>query len=290
LAADDDAPWHAGAKQRRVFILSVHFRESKWVSIQRRYLDRHVDMPARRIFAINGLSEDLFLDSESTISHSGNHAQGLNLLAARALEEANDEDWLLFLDSDAFPISPLSHILRDPHQVIAVQRLENMGDIQPHPSFCAVKAALWRELQPDWSSGYTWTNSVGMTVTDVGGGVLEALDRSGTTWQPLVRRNHVNYHPLWFGVYGYPKEPGLVYHHGAGSRARSARVVRLGKKPPKKIHSMWHTFVYFLKVATWARRGGITVSIGKLARRRALFTEAFEKAVENNPHFWKAVS
>lgn len=289
LSGERVFPRNTPNQEPTVFILSVHFQASRWVGIQRRYLDLHVDMPQRRMFAINGVSEDLFLDSELTISHTGNHAQGLNMLAEHALQSAHNWDWLVFLDSDAFPIAPLSHTLRDTHQLIAVQRLENLGDIQPHPSFCAVKAGVWRKLQPDWSSGYQWTNNAGMSVTDVGGGVLKALDHSGTPWQPLIRRNRVNYHPLWFGVYGFPSGPGLVYHHGAGSRARSARVVWLGKKPLNRIHSVWRTLVYFSKVATWARRGGINVSIWKLARRRALFTEAFERAVVENPNFWKAV-
>lgn len=178
----------------------------------------------------------------------------------------------------------------DTQQVIAVQRLENLGDIQPHPSFCAAKAGLWRQLQPDWSRGYEWTNDLGMSVTDVGGGVLKALDQSGTSRQPLVRRNRVNYHPLWFGVYGLPKGPAVVYHHGAGSRARSARVVRLGKQPINRIQQVWETLMFFFKVATQARRGGIHISLRKLARRRGLFTEAFEKAIDENPTFWKAVT
>ncbi|MDR9397376.1 hypothetical protein [Pontimonas sp.] len=247
-------------------------------------------MPQHRVFAVNGIPEDFFLSSESTLSHSGNHTQGLNLLAEHALERANDWDWLLFLDSDAFPIVPLSQILDNAHPFIAVQRLENLGDIQPHPSFCAAKAGVWRELQPDWSRGYRWTNSLGMSVTDVGGGVLKALDESGTSWQPLVRRNRVNYHPLWFGVYGFPQGPGVVYHHGAGSRARSGRVVRLGKKPTNRIHRAWETLVFFIKVGTQARRGGIAISLRKLARRRGLFTEAFEKAIDENHTFWKAVT
>jgi len=269
--------------------LSVHFRQEKWVPIQRQYLDMHVDLPEHRIFAVNGLPTSLFLPTEITVNHEGNHAQGLNRLADLAMKQAKDSDWLLFLDSDAFPIAPLSRALPEDKDLVAVQRLENLGDLQPHPSFCAARVGLWRKLLPDWSRGHTWTNALGMDVTDVGAGVLHALDESGTPWEPLIRKNRVNYHPLWFGVYGFQREPALVYHHGAGSRARSARVDRLGKRPPTQIEKNRKTFLFFLKVALFAWRGGLKVSLSELKHRRRHFTEAMEQAVADQPKFWRAL-
>ena len=42
----------------------------------------------------------------------------------------------------------------------------------------------------------------GEPVTDVGGNLLRALERTETPWTPLLRSNRVNPHPLWFGIYG----------------------------------------------------------------------------------------
>ena len=50
-------------------------------------------------------------------------------------------------------------------------------------------------------------------MTDTGGMLMDALEREGVGWHPILRTNAVDPNPLWFGVYG-----DLVYHHGAGFR------------------------------------------------------------------------
>lgn len=68
----------------------------------------------------------------------GTHAGKLNLLAAEACGQAQEVDLLMFLDGDAFPITdpfPIVDSLLADHELVAMQRLENAGDCQPHPSF-----------------------------------------------------------------------------------------------------------------------------------------------------------
>jgi hypothetical protein len=122
----------------------------------------------------------------------------------------------MFIDGDAFPIAPIVPFLRQKlgqYPIVAVRRDENNGDPQPHPSFCVMRAGLWRELPGDWRRGHTWTNPQGKEVTDVGGNLLGILHDRGIEWYPMLRTNKVNPHPLQFGVY-----EDLVYHNGGGFR------------------------------------------------------------------------
>ena len=271
----------------RAFILSVHYNEDFWVTVQRKYLDLHIDMPHHRLFAAHGVDRTLFRPGDLLFDHSGDHATGLNMLSAEALKLAANHDWLIFLDSDAVPIRPMSSVLREDQPFIAVQRLDNLGDIQPHPSFCAVRAGLWRELDPDWRAGYTWTNAVGATVTDVGAGVLEVLDQTRTPWTPLIRRNRANYHPLWWGVYGRKGERPVVYHHGAGSRGPSSRVNRERNKDPQWRKQL-RTLMFLVYIAVFAGRGNLNLTVGEVLTRRGLFSKRLERAIVDNPYFWRA--
>lgn len=271
----------------QVFILSVHYNEDFWVTVQRKYLDLHIDLPHERLFAAHGVDRTLFRPGDLLFDHSGDHATGLNMLSAEALRLATDNDWLIFLDSDAVPIRPMSSVLREDQPLIAVQRLDNLGDIQPHPSFCAVKAGLWTDMNPDWSSGYTWVNSAGATVTDVGAGVLKVLEETGTQWTPLIRRNRANYHFLRWGVYGRKSEPPVVYHHGAGSRGPSSRVNRMRKKDPEWRKKL-RTLRFLALVLLFSRRGGLGVSVAGVLDRRSTFSQGLEAAIAENPDFWRA--
>ena len=122
----------------------------------------------------------------------------------------------MFLDGDAFPIADIMPLVAEKlaaHPLLAVQRLENNGDRQPHPCFCVTTVGFWKSIGGDWSEGYCWNDRAGKPVTDVGGNLLGILERRKIEWAPLVRSNRTNLHPLWFGIYG-----GAVYHHGAGFR------------------------------------------------------------------------
>ena len=147
----------------------------------------------------------------------GCHATKLNLLADIIYFDSDrDRDLLVFLDGDAFPIGDAIGFVRErleSYPLVAVQRRENNGDIQPHPCFCATTVGVWKKIGGDWKQGYTWPDAQGNPTTDVGGNLLGQLERHGVKWCPMLRSNRIDLHPLWFGVY-----ERLVYHHGAAFR------------------------------------------------------------------------
>jgi hypothetical protein len=209
-------------------VLSVHWRSSEWLEIQLQALQEHLEQPWSLLIAaaerdaqgIAAYCEDL----------AGTHAEKLNALAAQASGAAREDDILMFIDGDAFPVRPLRpwiESLLAAAPLAAVMRAENLGDPQPHPCFCVTTVGFWRKLEGDWRAGPTWTNSVGREVTDVGARLMEALDANGSDWTPILRTNMRNWHPVLFGLYG---ERGMVYHHGAGFREPVTRVDVFGHR------------------------------------------------------------
>lgn len=208
-----------------VFVLTVHWKDPKWISIQDKYLKRYLLEPYKKIGYLNYIDSsygqffDIAKDDEIK-----SHATKLNLLAKQAIENSNsDDDILIFLDGDAFPISDLSPLIeqvtRGDYLLTAVQRLENKGDIQPHPCFCVTTVGSWKSIEGDWEAGYMWKDQSGNSVTDVGGNLMQKLDTAGIHWKQLLRSNKYNHHPLWYGIYS-----GLIYHHGAGFRTPISRL------------------------------------------------------------------
>jgi hypothetical protein len=127
----------------------------------------------------------------------------------------------MFIDGDAFPVGDVvayGEKNLPKHPLLAIQRTENDGDIQPHPSFCLTTIKLWKAIAGDWKEGYSWNDPTGAPVTDVGGNLLKILNDERIDWLPMRRSNTTNLHPLWFGLY-----EDVVYHHGAGFRTPMSR-------------------------------------------------------------------
>ncbi len=150
------------------------------------------------------------------------HPIKLNLLAdVIGASAESDDDILMFLDGDAFPVGDVETLVREKtplHKLVAVQRRENRTDIQPHPCFCATTIGFWRSIHGDWKEGYEWTDAYGERLTDVGGTLLKLLQERDVDWYTLLRSNKKDLHPLYFAVYGR-----VVYHHGAGFRTNWSR-------------------------------------------------------------------
>jgi hypothetical protein len=202
-----------------IHIATVHWPNARWVDIQLRYLERHIEEPYRVYAWIDGWSaaerrehaDRFFYATDVPIKH---HEFKLNLLADLISHAAQPDDIVIFLDGDSFPIAPVAAFLREKlrdYPLVAVRRDENNGDPQPHPSFCVTTPRFWRELPGDWRPGRTWTNPQGKEVTDVGGNLLGLLEDGDIEWYPMLRSNKVNPHPLKFGVY-----ENLVYHQAGG--------------------------------------------------------------------------
>jgi hypothetical protein len=208
-------------------ILTVHWNDDRWVDIQLDYLRRHIQQPYKVYAFLNGVPDEhrkkFFYSSIEPVKE---HAIKLNILAdIAAFNSEGDDDLLMFIDGDAIPIGDVisfGHEKLKQYPLVAVQRLENNGDIQPHPCFCLTTIKFWKEIDGDWKKGFQWINTrdrsvtdvvCGRSVTDVGGNLLKILREKGLEWYPMRRSNTTNLHPVLFALYDK-----LVYHHGAGFR------------------------------------------------------------------------
>jgi hypothetical protein len=212
-----------------IHILTVHWKSDLWIDLQLSYLKHHIKQPHQVYAFLNHVpkahrhtSKFHYCSTEDIRSH----AVKLNILADLACQSADEDDYLMFLDGDAFPVSSIDDFV-DQHfpgtALAAVQRLDNSGDIQPHPCFCITTVRQWRSLPGDWKPGrVSWTNDFGEQVQDVGGKLMAQLERQQVNWLPLNRSNTHDLHPVLFGIYG-----GLIYHHGAGFRMAGIRCDRL---------------------------------------------------------------
>lgn len=205
--------------------MTVHWKDDRWVDIQLKYLNKNINVPFRVYAFLNSLpgnhrSKYFYASTEDIESH----AVKLNLLADMAAmsHSAGQDDWLMFIDGDAFPIADIVSFGRDKlgnYPLLAIRRTENNGDIQPHPCFCLTTIGFWKDIDGDWNRGYEWRDPAGRKVTDVGGNLLEILNQRRINWYPMSRSNKRDMHPLWFGIY-----EDVIYHHGAGFRQPRSRI------------------------------------------------------------------
>lgn len=201
-----------------IYIATIHWKSARWIDIQKKYLDKHIS-EEYKIFAF---LEDIDDQFESRFYFSINqpfrdHGLKLNILADVIKQEStNEDDILIFLDGDAFPINNLNNYIRkklNNYPLIAMKRSENLGDVIAHPAFCATTIGFWKKIGGSWQKGFPYKNNLGHIVADVGGHLYNNLTKTRTDWYPLLRSNKHNLHPLFFGIYD-----NTVYHHGAGFR------------------------------------------------------------------------
>ena len=251
-----------------IHIATVHWKDDKWIDIQLDYLRRHIAEPFQVYAWLNDVpGEHRHKFHYVNTKDVRPHAIKLNTLADIIYFDSNrDNDLIIFMDGDAFPVGNIIGFAQEKLKsfpLVAVQRLENDGDVQPHPCFCITTIGFWKKIGGDWKPGYTWESST-MQVTDVGGNLLGILRRENINWYPLLRINRQNPHPLFFGVY-----EGPVYHHGAAFREPMSRIdvqtirSKLGDQPinrPLKLHerilaqitrgTKWHSTIEKQKPST----------------------------------------
>ena len=212
-----------------IHVLTIHWQSSDWIDIQLKYLKLYINEPFKVYAFLNGVTKvnehkkKFFYSSTEDIK---SHPSKLNLLADIACFSADSEnDYLLFLDGDAFPINSLDTFKEKvfpKHNIAAIQRLENNGDVQPHPCFCMTTVKYWKKIKGDWKAGNVlWKNKFGEDTWDVGGKMLKIMNDTNEDWYKLNRSNKHDLHPLLFGIY-----EDLIYHHGAAFRNPGTRVDR----------------------------------------------------------------
>jgi hypothetical protein len=199
-----------------LYVISVHYGSPEWIEIQSERLRRHLSVPYQTWTSLEGIDPAYGSHFDRVFPQRGRHPGKLNHLALEISHEAADEDLLMFLDGDAFPIADPMPLVEEglaKAPLVAVRRAENVDQPQPHPCFCVTSVGTWRRLPGDWSGGPAWRGARETLVTDVGGSLLRALELSGTPWVQVLRTNRTNLDPLYFGIYG-----DVIYHHGAGFR------------------------------------------------------------------------
>jgi hypothetical protein len=197
-------------------VATVHYRSPRWIEIQTSHLREHIGVPFQTWSSLEHIDPANGVHFDHIVQQRGSHAGKLNHLAMEICHVAADEDLLMFLDGDAFPIAdpmPLIEESLAKAPLLAVRRAENVDEPQPHPCFCVTSVRTWRSLPGDWTAGPTWPGAQGHATTDVGGNLLRRLELTDTPWTEVLRSNRRNLDPLYFAVYG-----GVIYHHGAGFR------------------------------------------------------------------------
>lgn len=200
-----------------LYIATVHYRSPRWIEIQARYLREHISIPFQTWSSLEHIDPAYATHFDRIIDQRGSHAGKLNHLATEISQEASEDDLLMFLDGDAFPIADPMRLIDDGlgrAPLVAVRRAENVNEPQPHPCFCVTSVKTWRALPGDWTAGPTWPGARGKRTTDVGGNLLRRLELTDTPWVEVLRSNRHNLDPLYFAIYG-----DAIYHHGAGFRA-----------------------------------------------------------------------
>ena len=259
-----------------IHVATVHWKTDRWVDVQRDFLKRYVRAPLRTYAFLDGLPERHLRKYSWSSSASGirSHWVKLNRLAATILEQSvDDDDWLMFLDGDAFPIADLVAFAKPKLQqlpLLAIQRRENLGDVQPHPAFMLTTVGFWKALGGDWRPGPKWRNDAGWLVSDVGASLWSALNERNIQWHPLLRTNRRNLHRLFFGVYD-----DVIYHHGAGFR------------DPVTRFDVRYTDPLMSRLPTRIRRHLTPVMDRVIARRNARLQRRVFRAILDDPAFFR---
>lgn len=176
-----------------IYVLTVHWRFDFWVDAQLSRLRNYIRDP----FKVYAFCDRTRHDHSAKFAYYfpaegfADHASKLNALANLVCETARDDDVLVFCDSDAFPVRDITDYIRSAlatWPLVAVQRVENGGDIQPHPCFSITTAGFWRRIGGDWRSGPTWRNSFGQVVTDVGAVLLRSLTLGASSGGDCIAR------------------------------------------------------------------------------------------------------
>jgi len=186
-------------------VATVHWKSRFFQAIQGRHISSNID--GARVWAfVDKMGKD---DPPPEIRYhfeadSGqtNHLVKLDMLAERISSECPDDDVILFMDGDAWPIRPVSEFVSDSLRrlpVGGVVRLEN-GERYPHPSFTFTTVGFWKEAALSWSKH------------DINH-ILHVLEARKQDWVKMRRTGGLSDHPVFFSIYG-----DMVYHHGAGFR------------------------------------------------------------------------
>src|SRR5271154_4966052 len=120
---------HTGT-HRMLHIATVHYKSPRWIEIQASYLRRYLSVPYQTWTSLEGIEPSYSAFFDHVLEQRGPHAGKLNHLAHEICHMAADEDLIMFLDGDAFPIADPIPIIADSLErapLVAVRRAENLN-------------------------------------------------------------------------------------------------------------------------------------------------------------------
>lgn len=209
-----------------IHIITIHHKETKWLEIQPRLIDRYIEN--QHLHAFYNFDKPVTKPENFTTFEPApvmrlggehlDHAKKLTILTDNVITGQNlqPDDIIVWMDSDAFPIANITNFIHEKlseYKFIAVNRPEN-GDVIPHPSFACTTVGFYVENQLNWEGipgDKSWRNVNGLH--DPGGVIYRYLHEKNITWYKLTRTRSLTTHPVLFTIYD-----GLIYHHGCGSR------------------------------------------------------------------------
>ena len=197
-------------------ICTIHHKTDKFLNLQYNYLQKFTNSDFSMICGFDNIN---IPDTKSNVNYVDftnqrqTHSQRLNhLFNVTNNGSSNDDDVLIFMDSDCFPIkSWVDYVVEKlkTNPIVAIQRSENFSaplgcipEVHPHPCFFATTFGFWRKNNLSFDDQET-----------TGYSLLNFLSSNNLDFYKLLRSNTVNLHPLMFGIYD-----DLFYHHGAGNR------------------------------------------------------------------------
>lgn len=199
-----------------IHIATVHWATNFFKEAQYKFISKNVSNFKIWTFSdkIPEVEKDKKLDDSMYYfceeSGEWNHRIKLNRLADLISNEAQNDDIILFLDGDAWPIAPIDNVIKetlDEFSIGALIRTEN-GERHAHPCFMFTKVGFWNENKLNWKGG-----EINGKKYDVGY-ITHVLNSKKLKWRKFNRTKGLTSHKVFFSIYG-----DIVYHHGAGFRS-----------------------------------------------------------------------
>lgn len=217
----------------KIHIITIHYNSSNWLDLQLKKINKHFEN--FKIYTIYnkmdmsnhenqfnyckwGRVRNKGVNFDGIPRRSWNHWTKLNNLTNMVVNDVdtNDDDILIWLDCDAFPVADVNDFIESKlkeFEFFAINRKEMNNSVIPHPSFAGCKVKLWKKFNLSWE-GIPHA-PLGKETQDTGGKMYDILQKNNIEWYKLNLSHSLTPHTYYFAIYD-----SLVYHHGAGTRAK----------------------------------------------------------------------
>jgi hypothetical protein len=229
-----------------IHIVTLHFGTQAWFDIQKRYITKYTTGDYKVWIGTyrNEIPEDFDLpdnwqhmDLDKDYPSDGineHYAQTEFMYSNYLRDEMKDDDVLIFIDSDAFPVTDkwtqkIQNLFESgsedgPCDVLGIAQPENKGiaatdDYDPYPDLCffATTKKVWEDNNLEWGLFLPKHQNPGF-------GMLDRIKAADLALMYIQRTNSFEANSVMFGVYG-----DMIYHQHCGSRAIIGRPLATNK-------------------------------------------------------------